>query len=81
MKTFKEYMTEQTADDKHIKRLEVLGDSISKYKHRWGENPSRRLQGWVDEYNKIRDDHLASFIAYSKKHGYHTSHTAYDVLA
>ena len=80
MKTFKE-MSEQLVVDKYVKRLEVLSNSISKYKHRWGENPSNRLAGWVDEYNQIKDDHRDSFLAFSKKYGYHSSHDAYDFLA
>jgi hypothetical protein len=81
MKTFKEYMTEQLVVDKHVKRLEVLSNSLTQYKHRWNENPSKRLSGWVDEYNQIKDDHRDSFLAFSKKHGYHPSHNAYDILA
>jgi hypothetical protein len=63
-----------------IARLEYVGNMIAKYSHRWGENPSRRLQGWVDEYNDIRANNRQAFTAWCAEHGY-ADHNGYDRLA
>jgi hypothetical protein len=66
---------------KAIKRLEYLGKMIGKYQHRWSENPSDRLAGWVDEYNDIRDEQPEAFAQYCEAHGFSKEHDGYDALA
>jgi hypothetical protein len=68
-------------DKKVIARFEYLATMIAKYSHRWGENPSQRLAGWVDEYNVLRYEHRAEFNAYCELHGYAKDHNGHDVLA
>lgn len=67
--------------EKKIKRFEYLGAMLSKYAHRWGENPSLRLMNWVDEYNDLKQTENEAFLAYCKRHIYDISHNAYDCMA
>jgi hypothetical protein len=66
--------------NKTIARLEYLGKMIAKYSHRWNENPSARLQGWVDEYNNIRSNNRNLFDAWCDAKGYAKDHNGYDCL-
>ena len=61
-------------------RLDKLTENLSNYKHRWNDSPSRRMMGWVDEYNRIADENPALFAEYCAERGYEIG-TAYDVLA
>jgi hypothetical protein len=82
MKTFKEHITEaKDPDEKIIAQLETLSKNISKYSHRWNENPSSRMYRWVDTYNDLKDKHKSAWTTYCKKHGFSLSHNAYDTLA
>lgn len=67
--------------EKKIERLKYLAGMIAKYAHRWSENPSDRLYGWIDEYEDIRSNECDSFVEYCKRVGADTTHTAYDNLA
>lgn len=75
----------EEAKDQHarvIARLEKLNKSINQYAHRWNENPSQRMQGWVDEYNELKQKHKdGAWKAYCDKNKLTTSHNAYDCLA
>jgi hypothetical protein len=75
------YQIANTNMEKIIKRLEYLSTMLNKYQHRWNDEPSDRMFGWVDEYNGIKADHREAFVAYCEKHGWVTSHDAYDCLA
>lgn len=66
---------------KTISRLRYLSKMIAKYAHRWGECPSARLTGWVDEYNDIKEEQPEIFAAYCKEVGAAPEHDAYDCLA
>lgn len=83
MMTFKEYI--QEAKDPHAKvvaRLEKLNKSINQYAHRWNDNPSQRMQGWVDEYNDLKSAHKdGAWKAYCDKNKMSHGHNAYDCLA
>ena len=70
-------MTEEQA----IARFEYLVKMIGKYAHRWNEAPSRRMEGWVDEYNMLIDAHYDAFCKYCEKYSYSVKHDAYDCLA
>lgn len=79
---FKEYMLEDATSKQHDKAYK-LAMSINKYAHRWGENPSRRMMNWVDEYNDMKDEMKknGTWVEFCKKHNWSTSHNAYDLLA
>lgn len=82
--TFKEYILEAT--DKKLQRFEKqrkLADQLSKYGHRWNENPSSRMANWVDEYNNTKEKFQKEGIwdEYCKKYGFFTGHDAFDSLA
>jgi hypothetical protein len=64
---------------KVTRRFERLNDLICDYKHLWPE--SYRLEKWVDEYNRLRENHRAVFDKYCEKHGYCLTHNGYDTLA
>jgi len=64
-----------------ISRLKYLSGMISKYAHRWGEDPSSRLTGWVWEYNDIKDGRPEEWKAYCEANGFAEDHDGYDVLA
>lgn len=66
-----------------IARLGELSRLISRYKHRWGENTSSRLYGWVDEYDRLRRQDYETFLAYCKSVGNDVDphHTGHDLLA
>jgi hypothetical protein len=64
-----------------VARFEYLANMIGKYAHRWSENTSDRLNGWVYEYNQLRDSHYDAFLQYCEKNQYSTKHDAYDCLA
>lgn len=88
MLTFKEYRTLdegrptlKSPHQKTVDRLKDLSININKYAHRWGENPSRRLQDWVDEYNDIKRENKPAWEEHCKKNGFTLGHDAYDCLA
>lgn len=82
MKTFKDHLNEaKNPDDKIVAELETLSNNISKYAHRWGDNPSARMYKWVDTYNDLKEKHRSAWVTYCKKHGFSTDHDAYDNLA
>lgn len=82
MKSFIEYINEASKkEDPAVQRLQYIGSMLNKYKHTWGENPSRRMYGWVDEYNEIKANNRPAWEAHCKKHGFSLSHNAYDCLA
>lgn len=64
-----------------ITRLAYLSKMLSKYAHTWGEYPSARMTGWVDEYNEIKDTHYEAFLEYCKVAPADPTHNAYDCLA
>lgn len=66
---------------KTIKRLEYLGKMIGKYQHRWSDNPSPRLYGWVEEYNDIKLFDRDAFNRYCEANGLSSEHDGYDCLA
>ena len=70
-------------DQSKVKRLNYLRSMIAKYGHRWGEFPSQRLTGWVDEYNEIKENFPEEWVAYNKQYGSAAScsHDAYDLMA
>lgn len=86
MKTYKQFVAENAAD-KTQKKLEdkalILAKNINKYAHRWGDNPSRRMYNWVDEYNEIKTKmkEVGTWTQFCKKQGWDPSHNAYDLLA
>lgn len=67
--------------DKDKNRLVYLAKMISKYKHCWGENPSNRLTGWVDEFNSIKENSRVAFTEWSKESGCCIDSTGHDLLA
>lgn len=71
----------KTPHQKTVDRLKELNSNLNKYAHRWSENPSRRLQDWVDEYNDTKRENRPAWEEHCKKHGLTTSHDAYDCLA
>ena len=83
MKTFKQHITEaKDPDEKIIAKFEELSKNISKYAHRWGENPSARMYRWVDTYNDLKQKHRhGAWLTYCKKNGYDPHHDAGDNLA
>jgi hypothetical protein len=38
-----------------FRRLDALQSLLGKYRHRWGANPSARLQSWAVEYDALVD--------------------------
>lgn len=71
--------TSEASALKVTRRLERLNDLICDYKHLWPE--SYRLEKWVDEYNRLRENHREVFDKYCEKHGYCLTHNGYDTLA
>ena len=73
--------------EKIIARLDYLRSMLTKYAHCWNDAheklqcPSRRMDGWVNEYNDIREDHYNTFCEYCEKFGLSKHHDAYDCLA
>ena len=83
MITFKEYIKEaKDPHDKVVSRLEKLNKGLSQNAHRWSETPSKRMQGWVDEYNELKSKHKdGAWKSYCEKNKLHHGHNAYDCLA
>lgn len=81
MITFKQHIKEAKSNDSIVKRLENISGNLSKYKHRWGENPSARMYSWIDEYEKLKTANPEAWKEYCKKHGYSVHHDGYDNLA
>ena len=71
----------KTPHQKTVERLKDLSTNINKYAHCWSENPSRRLQDWVDEYNDIKSEIRPAWEEHCKKNGFSPGHDAYDCLA
>lgn len=67
--------------DKTKKRLDYLSGMLGKYAHRWNDAPSRRMEVWVDEYNRIIEENPETFKAYCVERGLSTEHDGYDCLA
>lgn len=65
----------------NVKRMDRLSSNLAKYAHRWGENPSARMTGWVDEYNDAKEQHPQAFAAWCAQRGFAPDHDAYDCLA
>ena len=57
-------------------------EMLAKYAHRWGENPSQRMQDWVDELNDLIEKSEA-WKVYCEQRGWERDHKAdaYDFLA
>lgn len=88
MISFKEYCSLnegrpalKSSHQKTVERLEYLSKQMNKYGHRWGENPSPRMESWVYEYNDIKSDNKPAWEEYCKKNGFTLGHDAYDCLA
>lgn len=64
-----------------LERLTYLKGMLSKYSHRWGENPSQRMYGWVDEYNDVKVDNSVVWSFYCRTNGLSPQHDAYDCMA
>lgn len=68
-----------------VARLEHLKDMLSKYRNAYyrtcetGGDMSRRMTGWVDEYEELRES--PAWEAYCQKNGFSTGHDAYDIFA
>jgi hypothetical protein len=63
-------------------RLRALSFYITKYSHLWGQKPSPRLAGWVDEYNHLRSEmSWEQWQQYCASMGYDTGHDGYSCLA
>ena len=63
-----------------LSRIDYLVNLLTKYKHRWDENPSPRMMGWVDELNEVIELWPNVYREYCEKNGYEPG-TAHDVLA
>ena len=66
---------------KQINRLAQIGALLNRYSHCWGENPSSRLAGWVDEYDDIKAGCPEAFAAYCQQRGLDRSHGGTDCVA
>lgn len=70
-----------------IRRLDDLGVLIGKYAHRWyigrDAEPSDRMYGWVDEYNKLRSElrERNEWNRYCDVRDFARGHDGYDLLA
>lgn len=64
-----------------INRLKTLNNLFYRYKHRYDENASNRLLGWIDEYNRIKGMHPRAFAQYCEEIGADPTHHALDCLA
>ena len=63
-------------------RLDKISANLHRYAHRWtyDQEPSARMQGWVDEYNRLIEENPALFAEYCEERGFEI-HNAYDALA
>ena len=68
---------------KKFDEMKKLADQLYKYAHRWGENPSSRMMGWVDTYNenKHKMQHDGTWVEYCEWAGFSKSHNGYDCMA
>lgn len=67
-----------------VKRLEYLAGMLAKYRHRWGEFPSERMQAWAAEFDDAKESSYPGIIAWKRwcdQHGYDYSVNAGDILA
>mgnify|MGYP000373097970 CR=1 FL=1 len=88
---FKQFLEQNIEDvseakdpkQKRFDQMEKLAGQIGKYGHRWGDNPSARLTGWVDQYNRTKEEFQKEGIwaEYCKSVGFAVSHTGHDCLA
>jgi hypothetical protein len=67
--------------DKDKKELLRLSKLITKYAHRWGDNPPNRLLGWVDQFNEIKQTSKVAFIEFCKELDICLDSDGYDFLA
>lgn len=72
----------QDPKEKQFKEMAKLASQIGKYGHRWGENASGRMTGWVSTYNKNKDNmkENGTWEEYCKVNGFSKSHDGYDCL-
>lgn len=69
--------------EKQCKRMDKLAALISRYAHRWGQNTSARLLGWVDAYDdgkKLLSDQML-WYAYCVDRQIDPTHNGRDLLA
>lgn len=70
-----------------MNRSEILRLShlVTKYSHRWNENPSHRMLNWVDELNDLiteaKTKNSAEWRALCDSQGWAYDINAYDSLA
>lgn len=66
-------------------RIFYLSHMVSKYAHRYNENPSRRMIKWVDELDDLisdlRHNHTKEWKELCKSEGWDPTVNAYDCLA
>jgi hypothetical protein len=63
-------------------RLEYLALMIHRYSHRWCDEPSKRLSGWVEEYCEIkRNLGYLAWDTFCNERGLDRWHDGYDCLA
>ena len=67
------------------RRILELSDLVSKYSHRWNENPSVRMMTWVDDLNDLiaeaKTQHGTQWKAMCDRQGWAYDINAYDSLA
>ena len=61
--------------------MQRLSGLLTKYAHRWSENASNRMLGWVDSYNDLRSENRELFLSYCTEYGLALDHDGYDCLA
>lgn len=81
MLNFKLYCESVSNHDKKVARLSDLNNKLNQYKHRWTDNPSKRMYDWVDEYNDAKQNHPEAWKAHCDKMKLSHGHDAYDCLA
>jgi len=63
-----------------VTELERLAGLLRKYAHRWGDNPSLRMQLWIERYEDLKRADKAGWQAYCDKRGLDRTHNGYDCL-
>lgn len=66
---------------KRSAELARLVGLVTKYRHRWGDNPSLRLQVWVDRVNEIKQTDPALWQSFCLARGWDPDSDGYDLLA
>lgn len=68
-----------------IRRIRYLSDMLAKYAHRWtihnNNEPSHRMQLWVDELEQIRATQPDAYALACERFNWDPRSTAYDALA